>query len=87
MSKLRRHMPGRRVSRHSKANTLPATVAVPIFTFRSFMGPGRALMGLPISTFPTVGLPPPAGAEDAWGIGRGAWGALQVTSISTFVKP
>ena len=51
------------------------------------MGPGRALMGLPISTFPTVGLPPPAGAEDAWGIGRGAWGALQVTSISTFVKP
>ena len=28
MSKLSRHIPGRRVSRHSKAKTLPSTVAV-----------------------------------------------------------
>ena len=54
-------MPGRRVSRHSKANTLPLTVAVPIFKFSSFMGPGRALMGFPISTFP-VGLLPEGAA-------------------------
>ena len=68
MSKLSRHIPGRRVSRHSKAKTLPETVAVPIFTFSADMGPGLALMGFPIRILPAfffgaaLGGPPPWGA-------------------------
>lgn len=54
-------MPGRRVSRHSKAKTFPCTVAVPIFKFSSRIGPGLALMAFPISTFP-AGLLFPTGA-------------------------
>ena len=79
-------MPGRRVSLHSKANTLPLTVTLPSFRSSIFMGMGLFLMGFPIRTLPTTGLPPPdAGA--AWGTGRGTSGALQVTWMSTLEKP
>ena len=94
MSKLRRHMPGRRVSRHSKANTFPATVAFPIFRSRIFMGTGWTRMGRPIRTLPGVAfspLPPEgaAGADAGWPPAGAAWedGALQMTSTATFWKP
>ena len=88
MSKLSRHMPGRRVSRHSKKKTFPATVALLIFKSNSRMGAGLALMGFPISTLPTAGLPPfPPLEAEAAGAGRAASGALHVTSISTLEKP
>ena len=89
MSKLSRHIPGRRVSRHSKANTLPSTVAVPIFKSKSFMGPGRVLMGFPIKTLPGLEAsffsPPEAAGAAATGAecsDRGT-ACLQTTSSST----
>ena len=82
-------MPGRRVSRHSKAKTLPSTVAVPIFRSRSFMGPGRVLMGLPISTLPGLGASffPPEAAGAGAGRSDRACGALHTASSSTVWKP
>ena len=95
MSKLMRHMPGRRVSRHSKAKTFPATVALPIFRSRSRMGPGRVLMGLPIKILEALTAPPffsPSAGAAAWdGAAAEAeglpTGSLHVTSTSTFRKP
>ena len=83
-------MPGRRVSRHSKANTFPATVALPIFRSSIFMGTGLVLMGLPIRTFPEgLPLPFPLGAEDedAGAAPLAAGCSTQVTSNSALVKP
>ena len=95
MSKLMRHMPGRRVSRHSKAKTLPATVALPIFRSRSRMGPGRVLMGLPIKILEALTAPPffsPSAGAPAWDDAAAEAegvpaGSLHVTSTSTFRKP
>ena len=88
-------MPGRRVSRHSKAKTLPATVALPIFRSRSRMGPGRVLMGLPIKILEALTAPPffsPSAGAPAWDDAAAEAegvpaGSLHVTSTSTFRKP
>ena len=92
MSKLSRQSPGRRVSRHSKKKTFPATVAVPIFTFSADMGPGLALMGFPIRTLPgfffLAALAPPLVAAVESGAGAAGGGeAAQATFSATFSKP
>ena len=76
-------MPGRRVSRHSKAKTLPSTVALPIFRFKSFMGPGRLLMAFPMRILPlffSAGAPG-AETEEAWA------SSFTVSTSSTDRKP
>ena len=89
MSKLSRHRPGRRVSRHSKEKTLPDTTAVPIFTFSADMGPGLALTGPPIKILPgfffcpAFGPPPLLGAA----AGAGPGDAPPVTFSSASRKP
>ncbi len=86
MSKLSRHMPGLRVSRHSKEKTFPETVAVPIFTFSADMGPGRALTGLPMRILPGFFLGAALAPPPLWetGLGAGGGGAAQVTCSATF---
>ena len=93
MSKLSRHMPGRRVSRHSKANTFPATVAFPIFRSRIFMGTGWMRMGLPIRTLPGAGLSPPFPPDAGATAGRlptgapAGTGTFTISSTATCRKP
>ena len=82
-------MPGRRVSEHSAENTLPLTVALPIFKSRVLMGTGLTLMGLPSSTLSTAAppsFPPPEGAAGGAAALTGS-SSLQVRSMPTWRKP
>ena len=80
-------MPGRRVSTHSTENTLPLTVALPIFRSSVFISTGLTLMGLPIRTGPDG--PPPDGADGAAAAFRceGSCSSFSVTRNRTSFSP